>query len=123
MAGFAGAIALGSEVDVAVKGVSVDAVGLCRVVVTGIASLGIFLIGHRLKMIGVDAERNPTQVIEMKTIGNGAFVQFVRDAMGIIHLAIVTKDLPIANTIVATKPQPAAAVRFRSVLFLQTIAQ
>ncbi len=73
-----------------------------------IPSADIFPIGARLKVIRVDALRDPAFMVQRQTVQNRTVDQFIRKPMGVISFAITCKRA-MARIVDVSDPKPACS--------------
>lgn len=76
----------------------------------GLAPQAVLAIGDRLKMVRVDARRNPAQMVKNQSFGNHPTEQFVSESVGGYLLALDRHELPVAETMACRCPKPALII-------------
>lgn len=85
----------------------------------------IFRVRDRLKMIWINTGGRSAEMVDLKAQWNRPFVQFVRDAVGLLFeynfSASFYEDLPVPRSGETSCPEPAARERLRGNQFHQSI--
>ena len=88
------------------------------------AATRVLGLGYGLQVGRVAAPRGATKVVQVKALGDGPYVKFIRDSMCARSGALAAEpDLPIAVLADMTAPKPAASGRIADDLRLEALAQ
>lgn len=70
--------------------------------------LYVLALGHRLKMLGVDAGGIPAAVVKNLALWDGANQKLVGEAIGVHDVACLDAELPVAVATSVAEPKPTA---------------